>query len=132
MCVCSLFFAMAHGTWNDIEVMTCVDKITDKTFVGAERRLTVCALTCAPACMVELAASHAQCKWVHYVQGVDSNPRARSALHYVAVARAMATAVGSVMVEDFADASVRESMRRRLPADDSCPFASDEDEAWGS
>jgi hypothetical protein len=30
-----------NSTWNDMEVMACIDKLADKTLVGAERRSTV-------------------------------------------------------------------------------------------
>ena len=79
------------------------------------------------ACSPGLAEPRAQCKWVHFVQSLDSSPKARSALYYCGVARAMAEAVGSVMTEDLGEASVRASLERRLPADDVLPFASDED-----
>ena len=50
-------------------------------------------------------------------------------MYYCGVARAMADAVGSVLTEDFGEASVRASLERRLPADDAMPFASEGDKA---
>ena len=42
---------------------------------------------------------------MHFVQSLDSSPKARSVLYYCGVARAMAEAVGSVLTEDFGAAA---------------------------
>ena len=62
-------------------------------------------------------------KFIHFVQSVDANPKARPVLHYVATARVLVELVGSALVEDFSDASIKEAMAARLAGIGSVPFS---------
>ena len=67
-------------------------------------------------------AAMLQVKWAHFVQALDADPRERPPMHYVATARMMAEVVGSVLPEDFGDATIKNALLAGLPASGSKPF----------
>ena len=112
--------ASAGQPFSDQEVLAILEKMEPGAFAGANRRLQAGRGTGWSGCVRPWRAC--QVKWVHFVQEVDSEQRSRSILHYVATARMMAEAIGSVLPEDFGDVSIRAALEERMPAPNSVPF----------
>ena len=102
------------SAFTDSEVLPLLESAPAGAFAAGDRRLQATrggGSRGGISGWVRRAA--AQVKWVHFVQSLDGNPRARSALHYVATARLMAEVAGSVFEE-----------ARRAGAGARCPGAS--------
>ncbi len=88
------------SAFTDREVLPLLESAPAGAFAAGDRRLQA---TRGEGSRGRISGwvrrAAAQVKWVHFVQSLDGNPRARSALHYVATARLMAEVARSVFEE---------------------------------
>ncbi len=88
------------SAFTDREVLPLLESAPAGAFAAGDRRLQA---TRGEGSRGRISGwvrrAAAQVKWVHFVQSLDGNPRARSALHYVATARLMAEVARSLFEE---------------------------------